>query len=183
MNLHGSRLVFLIAISLFLACLPENDTPEAGQTKASEHLEAAKNLLRKRPLTAADIGSLDRHLAEIAPDDPEFKYVPALKKEVATAESRLVEEFVARRRSEASAARQAYVEEVERHYLENGFDIQLNASGPENSVLTFKFASAARPLADRLSNSESFLTGLRGRGFKKVVFNDASDASWSVDFD
>jgi hypothetical protein len=77
--------------------------------------------------------------------------------------------------------RQKYVEELEVEYLKKGYDVHLSATGPHKTICNFKYVLVSRPLVYQLSQSDSFLSALRSRGFKKVIFTDGYDSGWSLD--
>jgi hypothetical protein len=133
----------------------------------AEHLAAAKNLLSK-PIVPADIGSIETHLRAIPTDHTEYKEVPGLLRKTAIEEKRIIKDIAAKRRSRGIINRQLFVEELEWEYLSKGFDVHLSATGTEKTIFTFKFVLVSRPAVYQLSNSDSFMSSLRSREFKKA---------------
>lgn len=176
----------LLALWLIYAAVPKTRLPEPEPPPIvltpAEDLAAAKDMLKnKKPLNAADIGTIQKHLRSIAPTLPEHKEVPALLKQTDAHEQRLIKELAAKLRAEGIADRQRYVEKLETEYLNKGYDVHLSATGPQKTIFTFKFVLVSRPLVHQLINSDSFMGSLRSRGFEKAIFTDGYSGGWTVD--
>jgi len=160
--------------------LPKSNPVPADLT-AKQHLAAAKDALKNKPANGYVIGEIEKHLMAIPTDAPEHKEVPSLLAKTAGEEKRLVKEFADKVRRDAVRARQTYVEELEKVYLKNGYDVHLSATGADKTIFTFKFVLVSRPLVYQLSQSDKFIGQLRSRGFKKAIFTDGYDSSWHLD--
>lgn len=77
--------------------------------------------------------------------------------------------------------RQSYASTLEQTYLKNGMDVTVRTSGAKGSTLTIKYMLLGRPDVYQLVNDDSFLPTLKGLGFRRVVFTDGYDATWSYD--
>jgi hypothetical protein len=148
----------------------------------AEDLAAAKQLLSNpKSLNSTDIEIINKHLIAIAPTLPEFKEVPALARKLDIERKRVDKEAANRRMLEGVAGREKYVDDLERVYLKKGIDVHLSATGPSKTVFTFKYVLVSRPLVYQLTNSKDFMTSLSTQGFKKAIFTDGYNSTWTVD--
>lgn len=84
--------------------------------------------------------------------------------------------------SEQAEARQAFAEQMEGKYLQKGLDVHVSVHGKKKTTLQLKYVLMSRPTVYQLVNDESFETMVRGMGFKKVVFTDGYDSTWTYTY-
>jgi hypothetical protein len=67
----------------------------------------------------------------------------------------------------------------EKLFLDNMMDVDVWVSGKENEIITFKYVLWSRPLVRKFMNDDNFYGGLKRQGFKKAVFYDGYNYSWT----
>jgi hypothetical protein len=168
---------------------PNKVDPPPKVLTPSEDLAAAKELLAsKKPLNTEQVVQTAKHLRSIAPTLPQYKEVPTLlqklavhQKRLAVEQNRIAKVAEDKLTREGIPGRQKYVEELEVEYLKKGYDVHLSAIGPLKTTFQFKYVLVSRPLVYQLSQPDSLLNALRSRGFKKAIFTDGYDSTWTLD--
>ena len=148
-----------------------------------QHLNEAKKALsewkpNKDPMKTywGRVAEAQEHLVAIPKHSPEWKTAQPLVKELDRRNSEIS-------RLAAIGARQMLAELVERNYLDKGMDVSIELRRPDKTEIRMKYVLFSRPLVHQLTRDSSFVAGLREAGFKKIVFTDGYDQTWSVDID
>ena len=63
--------------------------------------------------------------------------------------------------------------------LKQFHDMYVRTSGPGNTTITFRYVLMSRPMVYNLVNDAGFMAKLRSLGFKKAVFTDGYDETWT----
>lgn len=74
--------------------------------------------------------------------------------------------------------RRAFAKSKQDSFAQNGLDLQVTTSGPDDTTLIIKFNFAARTAAE-LIIAGPFPRQCAQRGFKEILFNDPSGATWA----
>jgi len=85
------------------------------------------------------------------------------------------------RAKDEAAARKNYAHDAERRMLSQGFDFHIFVSGKDSTVIKYEFALMSRPLVYKLVNEHGILEELKDIGFKKAIFYDGYNYSWTYD--
>jgi hypothetical protein len=83
-----------------------------------------------------------------------------------------------------SDSRTSYAKEIERSFLQAGYDVSVAVSGPKATILRLRYVLFSRPLVYKLTtDSYGKETGLldtcRKLGFQKIIFTDGYEKTWS----
>ena len=62
-------------------------------------------------------------------------------------------------------------------------DVRVSISGVEKNVLKLNYILWSRPIIYKYVNENNFLDGPRRAGFKKVIFDDTHNDSWTYKLD
>ena len=68
---------------------------------------------------------------------------------------------------------------LEKKYLEEGYDVEIIVEGKNKDILKFKYVLMSRPLIHKITNETGFLETAKKLEFKKVVFTDGFNHSWT----
>jgi len=84
--------------------------------------------------------------------------------------------------------RSAYAARLERNFLSGGFDITVKVSGPKATTLTLRYVLFNRPAIYNLTTDANgketdLLSTCRKLGFKKLVFSDGYEKTWTYSLD
>ncbi len=176
--------------------VPDKNKPmaKAEITKSipsSEHLALAKKYLKegyepnKDPMKAkwGNVVDAKQHLEAIKPEDKEYKESREFMKEIARREREIkkVAEKVAAKIM--LSQRERYAKQIEKIFLRGGMDVTVSTSGPEKTVLKLDYVLWSRPLIYKFVNENNFLDGPKKTGFKKVIFYDTYNYSWTYKLD
>lgn len=74
-------------------------------------------------------------------------------------------------------SRRAFAKNKQDSFAQNGLDLQVSTSGPQDTVLTIKFNFSAKTAAE-LIVAGPFPKQCEQRGFKEILFQDPSGATW-----
>ena len=143
-------------------------SPTPDTLTPRQHLDAAKSEFAVR--SAAK--SLE-HLNAIPSTALEHKEAQKLRSKV----DALVKEQDEKMQLQS---REAFVDFAERHFLDAGFDMHVSLSGQNKTTVTFKYVLMSRPTVYQITKDGGFMDQLRSRGFRKVIFTDGYDESWTV---
>jgi len=157
-------------------------SPQQDSLSSSQRLAEAKRALadgyspNKDPMKTSwgRVADARRHLEAIRPDAKEYAEAQKLMKEVERREGEI-------ERMAKKVARQLVAEQMEQRMLSQGMDMQFTTSGADNSTLTIKYVLMSRPLVYKLTNESDFLSNMRNAGFRKVIFTDGYNESWTYD--
>ena len=70
---------------------------------------------------------------------------------------------------------------LENHFLDKGMDVHVTLSGKNKDVIAFRYALISRPLIHKLSKEGDLIDALKNMEFKKAVFTDGYDSTWTFD--
>ena len=79
------------------------------------------------------------------------------------------------------AARQIVVAQMEQRMLSQGHDFEFTLGGQDKTTLTIRYVLMSRPLVYQLTNESDFLSNMRNAGFRRVIFTDGYNSSWTYD--
>lgn len=74
-----------------------------------------------------------------------------------------------------------YASATEEVFIKNGMDIRVTASGSSKDQLRLKYVLMSKPLVYKFQNEMRLSEMARAFGFKKVIYSDGFDESWTVD--
>jgi hypothetical protein len=77
--------------------------------------------------------------------------------------------------------RNAMAKTIEDGMLSQGYDIDVNAIGPNHTILRIKFILVNKAFAYQTAHSPEIIDSARGAGFKKIVLTDGYDEQWHID--
>ncbi|MDQ0506971.1 zinc ribbon domain-containing protein [Xanthobacter agilis] len=77
-------------------------------------------------------------------------------------------------------SRRAFAKNKQDSFAQNGLDLQVSTSGPQDTTLTIKFNFSAKTAAE-LIVAGPFPKQCEQRGFKEILFQDPSGATWVYD--
>ncbi len=77
--------------------------------------------------------------------------------------------------------REQMADRMETNLLSQGMDVRIKLSGPGKTVMKMTYVLMSRPLVYKLTNESDFLDNLKKAGFKKVIFHDGYNYSWTYD--
>jgi len=87
-------------------------------------------------------------------------------------------------REEMIKKRQALAKELDRDFLSKGFDVKIDLSGPDKTVIKMDSVVFSRPLVYVFVEKSDLLPKLRDVGFAEVVFsNKKIKYEWDIDLD
>ena len=187
-------IAFFVLVTIGIA-LDDHDKAQAPQPiktpqdpflsmSASEHLAEAKKALAegKPPKTFGRVYDAKQHLAEISKDSMEWKGEGnKLWDEVIKREQEIQKQSAVITAKLMVQQRKDFVKKYELSLLDKGMDTTITAQGKDNTVFKMKYILMSRPLVYQLINNDSFMSNLKNHGFKKAVFTDGYDNTWTVD--
>ncbi|MFG1296724.1 zinc ribbon domain-containing protein [Xanthobacter sp. V13C-7B] len=77
-------------------------------------------------------------------------------------------------------SRRAFAKSKQDSFAQNGLDLQVSTSGPDETILTIKFNFSAKTAAE-LIVAGPFPKQCQQRGFTEILFQDPTGATWSYD--
>ena len=90
-------------------------------------------------------------------------------------------------RAEALAAkvsmqqRTLYASTMEQIFVKSGLDIQVTAGGAKKDQLRLRYVLMSKPLVYKFQNEMKMDEQARAFGFKKLVFSDGYDETWTIE--
>ncbi|MBI1750607.1 MAG: zinc ribbon domain-containing protein [Acidobacteria bacterium] len=154
----------------------------------AEHLDRAKALLNANAATGS-IGDALKHLGAITPSSPEAAEGEKLKKEFGDTKRRQAREAAkaqaaaAQKKAAAEAQvnrvlRDAMAKTIENKLLDDGYNVDAKAIGPDHTILQIKWILASKVLAHHLSKEGDFFDQARRVGFKRIEITDGYEETW-----
>jgi len=191
----GYRIIALLDRKTLLPILAKLQAKEQAfeVMAAGVHLQEAKKALAAGHPEEKDIknrtyGRLEearRHLEAIDSDADEYDEAKKLLAEVERREKDLKKYQEVMRQAESEKMikkREAIVKEMDKDFLGKGFDVQMELSGDEKTVLTMDCVVFSRPLVFVFVDKSDMLQKLRDAGFAEVVFsNKKINYEWDID--
>jgi len=77
--------------------------------------------------------------------------------------------------------REVYAKTIERAMLDKGFNTEVHARGANKQILEYKFALMSKALVYQLVNEGRILESAKNVDFKKLIFTDGFNSSWTYD--
>jgi hypothetical protein len=123
-----------------------------------------------------DAGSrIYSRLAALFPDEP--KYAAQLAK-FQKVKMRADEQRLAK---EARKRRQEYASKAETIFLDNWQSATVTTSGKDDATLRIEYVLVSKALVYQFLKRDGFVAGCKALGFKRLVFSDGYNQSWSID--
>jgi|GEM_PF-1073146 len=150
---------------------------------AKEHLEKAKNSFITDPDIRKHLFAIPRESKEWPEAQKVLKKIEQLEKEVQAEEAKRQKikeaEEAKRQKIKEIENRKEFAEILERTYLERMADVYVGTSGKEHTILTIKWILMSRPEVHDTINREEEMKIIKGMGFKKIVFTNGYDSTWT----
>ncbi|QTL05927.1 zinc ribbon domain-containing protein [Aquabacter sp. L1I39] len=80
------------------------------------------------------------------------------------------------------ATRRAFAKTTQDNFVQNGLDLAVTTSGPNQTTIAIKFSFPAKTAVELIVGGP-FPRQCRTRGFTTILFTDTSGASWSYDIE
>lgn len=77
--------------------------------------------------------------------------------------------------------RSIYASASEEVFVKNGMDVKVTASGAKKEQLRLKYVLMSQPLVYKFQNELKLSDTARTLGFKKIIYSDGYDETWTVD--
>lgn len=74
-----------------------------------------------------------------------------------------------------------YAHRLETSYLDKGMDVHVRVQGKMKDSITLKYVLFSRPAVHKIHQDGKLLDEMRQLGFRKAVFADGYDTSWTFD--
>jgi len=74
-----------------------------------------------------------------------------------------------------------YASVAEEIFVKNGMDAKVTANGSKNEQLKIKYILMSKPLVYKFQNEMEISTQARNFGFRKIIYTDGYDETWTVD--
>lgn len=157
----------------------------------AEHLEEAKKALSDgyKPnkdimkTTWGRVTDAKKHLEAIKTDTSEYNEAKNLMQEVSRREKEIkkvaaiiADQFMAEKRKNFS-------KEYEISLLDKGMDVHVSTSGKEHTILKIRWVLMNRPLVYKFITDKEAMPNLKKLRFKKIIFTDGYDMTWSFDLE
>ena len=132
-------------------------------------------------ITKAEMSGTEAALSNIPQGTPEYRTARRLLALLVQREDEGKRAMDAYTAKEAAKDRKDYASPMERLLLEGGMDAVVTASGPGATTLTVRYVLMNRPLVYKLVNDTDFIANRKKEGFRRAVFTDGYDRTWSYD--
>ncbi len=147
---------------------------------AAEHINEAKTDMDSACSYCYD--EARKHLEAIKEQDKEYTEVKPLLKKLEQLEEKRKKEWAEIDRKREISAREKFAYEYEKKLLEEGMDVYVRAQGKDKTTLYLKYVLFSRPLIYNLVNDSNFSNLVTSNGFKKVIFTDGYDSTWTYKY-
>lgn len=77
--------------------------------------------------------------------------------------------------------RTIYASATEEIFVRSGMDVRVTANGAKKDQLNLKYVLMSKPLVYKFQNEVKLSDQARVLGFKKIIYSDGYDTSWTVD--
>lgn len=169
------------------ASTPASVSTAQKQYTPGERLALAKQCLAagykpNKDITKAQFGNINgakTHLAVIKKDDKEYQEAQLLLKEVSRREQDVRRASVILLKQTQIDKRISTGKEIEQIFVKTGMDVYVTISGKEKDIITMTYVLWSRPLAYKYMNNDSFYSILKNTGFKKAIFYDKYNNTWT----
>jgi hypothetical protein len=170
---------------------PDASTKPVASLSPKEILQQARNLDKRWKASNAgksteliqniEVNETKAALITIKPGTPEYadaqKLIAALKQDQEIGEK-------AQQAAIANAlveTRREFAKQLERNSLEQGISVDVTTSGPKDTILTYSYVLVSKAFVYKVGNDTDLLEKCRVIGFKKIIFTDGYDHSWTYD--
>lgn len=125
-------------------------------------------------LSGTDLASQAKHLrSQYADSEVKAERAATIAAEKSAKEERALEAKVDR------VLRDQMAKSVENSMLDEGYNVDVTAEGPDHTTLRFKWIFVSKVFAHQLSERSEVFDSARKIGFKKIVATDGYDESWT----
>lgn len=83
--------------------------------------------------------------------------------------------------SVAQQQRTIYASATEEIFLKSGMDVKVSAAGAKKEQMRLKYVLMSQPLVYKFQNELKLPEQARALGFKKIIYSDGYDETWTVD--
>ncbi|MNF67105.1 hypothetical protein D3C84_489110 [compost metagenome] len=83
--------------------------------------------------------------------------------------------------SVAQQQRTIYASASEKIFVKSGMDVEVSATGSKKEQLRLKYVLMSQPLVYKFQNEVKLPEQARAIGFKKIIYSDGYDHTWTVD--
>jgi hypothetical protein len=166
-----------------------NSPADKSQVSAATHIAEAKKALADGYKPSGKDRSWGRvkdareHLEEIHQGDKEYAEAQRLLKEVKRREDEIEKWAKATAEKLLADQRKSFADQLETNYLDKGMDVTVSVSGPNNTTIKMKYVLMSRPMVHKLINDSGVISTFRSQGFKKAIFTDGYNDTWTYDID
>jgi len=122
-----------------------------------------------------------KHLESISQTAVEYPAAQALFKEVARREKKVEADVAFVTREALAAVRTGLAGKLEVAFLSSGMDVSVKLSGEDETTIRLVYVLWSRPLIFKLLSEGDFRQNLRNAGFRKLIFDDKYENTWSFD--
>ena len=77
--------------------------------------------------------------------------------------------------------REVFASATEEVFIKSGMDIKVTVAGAKKEQLRLKYVLMSQPLVYKFQNDAKLPEQARFLGFRKIVYSDGYDETWSVD--
>jgi hypothetical protein len=81
----------------------------------------------------------------------------------------------------AQQQRTIYASATEEIFVKSGMDVKVSATGSKKEKLRLKYVLMSQPLVYKFQNEVKLTEQARSFGFKKIIYTDGYDETWTVD--
>lgn len=134
--------------------------------------------------TLKAIGDAWADLTQTLPTDPEYKQAAGLTSKLERCRLSAEKELSAGLKKIMVGQRETMAAELERNFLDGGFDVDVRLRGAAKNELQLDYVLMSKVLVHQMTDGGSMsdgslLSNLQKAGFRKVVFYDTWQESWS----
>jgi len=163
----------------------EKAKQEFAAMTPEQHLAKAKEIMVPYSAGPLTIAEGNRHLAAIPTNSTVAREAAAFKRQFEV-EKKKYEAQAARdakirteqQRKIQIALREAVTKKMEESMLDEGYNCDITATGPDKTTLRIKYVLASKVFAHHLSKNGEFFEQARQMGFKKVYLTDGYNFGW-----
>ncbi|WP_157139464.1 hypothetical protein [Achromobacter piechaudii] len=163
---------------------------EALVNRAKEDEAVGKALLAGKspskqlsvPITTEEWANAKRSLGSIEKSSPEYSKAQALLKAMATHDKKNAEFLAAYEAKAKIDSRKKFATRLEQAFLDTRMNVDVSTSGTQHTVLRIEYVLASKVTANDLAKS-GIVAEARSAGFKKVLFTDGYDKTWTWKLD
>ena len=134
----------------------------------------------KAAMSSGDPGSAIMDITQLTPENAKRPDMRKIEQLAQKQQHEAVERQAAQDRENAIRSRKDFADQAERQYLLQGMDVHLEARGRDADTLYLKFVLLGRPDVYQFSTDSDLQAKLRELGFKKAIFTDGYDETWTV---